>query len=211
MRDQMSDNSSARLTRLEEKRIIRAVQAGDQQAARVLIDQHKQRLFAFVWRLVSNHQDAEDICQEAFLKALSSIDSFDPTYRFSTWIFTIAYRLGLNHFRRRQKAPLNDLDLSCFESDTEPATAELAESEEARRLKKMVWEAVARLSGPQQAAITLFYRESISCKEIADIMSVPVATVKSHLHRARVKLRELLLPVCAGDANKLRILKAVAG
>ncbi len=195
-----------RLTRLEEQRLIRKIKRGDPEAMRVLIDHHQQRLLAFVWRVVPNQQDAEDVCQEALLKAMASIQSFDPTYRFSTWLFTIAYRLGLNTLRRRSKNIDGDMDFNMFASTTEPEPSDCLESEEARHLKDTVWSAVDRLSVAQRMAITLFYRESHSCQEIATVMDVPVATVKSHLHRARARLQELLEPALANDWQELRML-----
>ena len=195
-----------RLTRLEEQRLIRSIKRGDQEAMRVLIDHHQQRLFAFVWRVVPNQQDAEDVCQEALLKAMAAIQSFDPTYRFSTWLFTIAYRLGLNTLRRRNKNVDADMDFNMFASTTEPEPSDCLESEEARHLKDTVWSAVDRLSVAQRMAITLFYRESHSCQEIATVMDVPVATIKSHLHRARARLQELLEPALANDWQEIHML-----
>ena len=195
-----------RLTRLEEQRLIRSSKRGDQEAMRVLIDHHQQRLFAFVWRVVPNQQDAEDVCQEALLKAMAAIQSFDPTYRFSTWLFTIAYRLGLNTLRRRNKNVDADMDFNMFASTTEPEPSDCLESEEARHLKDTVWSAVDRLSVAQRMAITLFYRESHSCQEIATVMDVPVATIKSHLHRARARLQELLEPALANDWQEIHML-----
>ena len=104
-----------------------------------------------------------------------------------------------------------DLDLSGFAGDEETAPATLAESEEAHLLKNKVWEAVDSLSGQQRAAIILFYRENLSCQDIAEVMTVPVATVKSHLFRARNRLKEILEPVFAGDSSKLRIFSEAIG
>lgn len=206
-----NDRTVQRLSRLAEQSLICSVQRGDREAMRCLIEHYQQRLFAFVWRVVPNHQDAEDICQEALLKAISSIDSFDPTYRFSTWLFTIAYRVALNSLRRKNKVIDGEFDFNTFESTNEPPPAQSAQSDEARRLKEAVWAAVDRLGSAQRLAITLFYRECHSCQDIAAVMDVPVATVKSHLHRARAKLREMLEPTFADDWQKIRILgEAVA-
>lgn len=203
-----NNTAMGRLSRLDEQRLIESVKRGDRDAMRALIEQYQQRLFAFVWRVLPNQQDAEDVCQEALLKAITAIDSFDPTYRFSTWLFTIAYRLALNSLRRRHKQVDAEMDFNAFEGTAEPAPAEIAESEDARRLKDVVWQAVDRLSSTQRLAVTLFYRESHSCQEIALVMGMPVATVKSHLHRARAKLKDLLEPAFADDWQKLSILNA---
>ena len=202
--------TSKGLSRMAERRLIGRAQRGDREAMRELIDQHKDRLFAFILRTVRNHHDAEEVCQEAFLKAFRSLDSFDNQYRFSTWLFTIAYRVCLNSIRRRKDlAP--DLDLATLPMASVPADADSAQSEEARRLKAVVWEAVDRLSTAQRATVVLFYRQQMGCAEISEVLSLPVATVKSHLHRARARLKEILEPVVAEDFSRLRILTELAG
>jgi RNA polymerase sigma-70 factor (ECF subfamily) len=198
------------LDRRAEKRLIDRARRGDSHSMRELIDAHKDRLFAFVWRIIRNHHDAEEICQEAFLKAFASLDTFSPQYRFSTWLFTIAYRLCLNAMRRK-KALSGDVDFSGLSAGESTVVSVTAQSEEARRLKEIVWRSVDRLSPPQRAAIVLFYRHDQSCQEIAQVLQLPVATVKSHLHRARGRLKELLEPLVADDSSRLRILTELAG
>ena len=186
-----AEQSSSRLTRRIEKNLISKARKGCENAARQLVESHKDRLFAFVWRILRNHEDAEEICQEAFLRAFNSLDSFSPEYRFSTWLFTIGYRLCLNQIRRR-KLLTGEVDFGGL-AGREPDVAEqFVESEEARRLKSEIWEAVDRLSVPQRAAVLLFYREGMSCDQIAKTLDMPTATAKSHLHRARGKLRDSL-------------------
>lgn len=185
------ENTSARLTRRMEKRLVANARNGSEDAARVLVDAHKDRLHAFVWRILRDRDESEEICQEAFLRAFSSLDSFSSEYRFSTWLFTIAYRLCLNHIRRR-KSLTGDVDFSTLPSRDEDIAERIAESEEARRLKDIIWDAVDRLSVPQKAAVLLFYREGMSCEGIAQTLGIPMATAKSHLHRARGRLRDSL-------------------
>lgn len=185
------ENPSARLTRRMEKRLVANARNGSEDAARVLVDAHKDRLHAFVWRILRDRDESEEICQEAFLRAFSSLDSFSSEYRFSTWLFTIAYRLCLNHIRRR-KSLTGDVDFSTLPSRDEDIAERIAESEEARRLKDIIWDAVDRLSVPQKAAVLLFYREGMSCEGIAQTLGIPMATAKSHLHRARGRLRDSL-------------------
>lgn len=196
--------------RREEANLVRRACRGERGAMRALVDGHQQRLFAFVWRMVRNHHDAEELCQEAFLKAFAALNSFDPAYRFSTWLFTIAYRLTLNVARK--KRPLSaDLDFSALAGATEGADAGIAASEEARQLKGLVWEAVDELSPPQRAAVLLFYKQQLSCQEIAEVLETPVATVKSHLHRGRKRLRTLLEASLSDDTDRSRILGEWAG
>ncbi len=198
------------LSKRKERRLIEAARRGCQVSARELIDAHKDRLFAFVWRILRDHHDAEEICQEAFLRAFASLDSFSQEYRFSTWLFTIAYRLCLNLLRR--KPPLSgDIELSGFDAGQEGAGDQVANSEEAERLKDAVWSAVDKLSVHQRATVLLFYREGLGCEEIGEVLEMPVATVKSHLHRARMRLRETLTPQLSADWKALRFFGEAAG
>lgn len=181
-----------------EQALIKRVRSGDAVATRDLVDQHKDRLYAFIRRMVRHHHDAEEICQEAFLKAFGSLDSYSTDYRFSTWLFTIGYRVCLNWLRRK-KALTGELDFGAMPSPEAGDTALAIESEELALLKHSVWSAVDQLSAPQRASILLFYRHEMSCSEIAQVLALPVATVKSHLHRARARLRDVLEPLVSGE------------
>jgi RNA polymerase sigma-70 factor (ECF subfamily) len=194
---------SSILSKRKERRLITTAQNGCEDAARQLIEAHKERLFSFVWKILRDHHDAEEICQEAFLRAFSALDSFSQKYRFSTWLFTIAYRLCLNQLRR--KPPLSgDVEFSAFDDGQEDASELIANSEEAQRLKKVIWNSVDRLSVQQRATILLFYREGMACDEIGTVLEMPVATVKSHLHRARIRLREMLTPQLTAGWTAMR-------
>ncbi len=202
--------NAAPLDRNDEKQLILRARSGDRLALRELVDRHKDRLFAFIWRMVRHHHDAEEICQDAFLKAFASLDSFSTEFRFSTWLFTIGYRVCLNHLRRKKHGARDaEFDVESAESDND--NDGVWESEEAERLRTTVWQAVERLSPPQRAALLLFYRQNLSCHEIARVLEVPVATVKSHLHRARWRLRELLEPVTDAEIQEFRNRSASAG
>lgn len=203
-----AESGSGRLTRRTEKRLIAEARSGCEEAARALVEAHKDRLYAFVWRVLRDHEDAEEICQEAFLRAFSSLDSFSSDYRFSTWLFTIGYRLCLNHIRRR-KSLTGEVDFATLAGESRDVSEELAESEEARRLKDNIWEAVDQLSPPQRAAVLLYYREGMSCDEIATTLGMPTATAKSHLHRARGRLKESLGGLVE-DWTRVQALREVA-
>ena len=203
------DASDVRLTPLRERTLIENARGGCAESARLLIAAHQDRLNAFVWRIVRNRQDAEEICQDAFLWAFQSLASFDFSYRFSTWLFTIGYRLCLNTLRRRRDYT-GDIDLDTIgpkKSADGPASVadQVANSDEAVRLKKIIWESVDQLTPPQRATVLLFYREMLSCQEIGEILGMPAATVKSHLHRARSRLKDLLGVRLADDWSAVRL------
>ncbi|MGB0715251.1 MAG: RNA polymerase sigma factor [Phycisphaerae bacterium] len=197
------------LDKAAEAQLVARAKAGHADAVRTLVDLHKDRLFAFIWRMVRNHHDAEEICQDAFLKAVGSLQSFSTEYRFSTWLFTIGYRICLNRMRRR-KLFAGDVDVA---NVTELAETDdtVVQSEAAATLRTSVWDAVDRLSPPQRATVLLFYRHEMGCNEIARVLEIPVATVKSHLHRARNRLRELLSAMSEKDLEHFRNISGSAG
>lgn len=194
----------------EERLLVARAQSGDRASVRKLVDLHKDRLHSFIWRMVMNHHDAEEICQEAFLKAFSSLHTFSSEFRFSTWLFTIGYRVCLNRMRRR-RALSGDAEFASQSIAVSDGSADRLESEEVARVKEMVWSAVDRLSAPQRAAILLFYRHDQSCQDIARVLQLPLATVKSHLHRARAKLRELMEALSEKELSRLRNFSSLAG
>ncbi len=196
--------------RLDEQRRIARAKRGDRAALRELVDLHRDRLFAFIRRMIRNHHDAEELAQDAFLKAFASLDSFSTQYRFSTWLFTIAYRLSLNAIRRKHSLT-GEVDFDSVPHGDPGADATVAQSDEARYLKRVVWNAVDRLSPQQRATVLLFYQHERSCHDIAQVLELPVATVKSHLHRARARLKELLEPAVLDEPARLRILAGLAG
>ncbi len=192
------------MARDEERRLVERAKAGNADAFRQLVEAFKERLFAFVWRTVRDHHEAEDIAQAAFVKAYEALDTYDEQYAFSTWLFTIAHRLCLNHLRKR-RAVAGELDLARVTRAEPDPPRTLAGTEEARRLREVIWAAVAELSLPQRSAVLLFYREGKGCEEIGRVLEMPAVTVKSHLHRARAKLRDALSAELVDDWSALRL------
>lgn len=189
---------SGRLEPQDEQRLIKAAQTGCARSAQRLVESHQDRLHAFVWRMVRDGHDSEEVCQEAFLRAFAALASFDFSYRFSTWLFTIAYRLCLNRMRHKRDfagdVDFGNVSSSHLDGDDAPEDVgeSVANSDEARRLKDVIWETVDRLPTHQRATVMLFYREQMSCQQIAEVLDMPAATVKSHLHRARARMRGML-------------------
>ena len=193
------------MPRSEETRLINRAKRGSADAFRALVEAYKDRLFAFVWRMVRDHHEAEDLCQAAFVKAYEALDSYSEKYAFSTWLFTIGYRLCLNTLRRK-KAYCGEVDLARVGDAEEDAPRTLANSEAAHRLREAIWAAVEELKTPQKSSVLLFYREGKSCEEIGRVLNMPTVTVKSHLHRARAKLRAALSAELVEDWNSIDFL-----
>ncbi len=191
------------MARSEETRLVERARRGNAEAFRLLVETYKERLFAFIWRMVRDHHDAEDLTQAAFVRAYEALKTYSDRYAFSTWLFTIAYRLCLNYLRKR-KAYSGEVEFGWLRAGDEDATQTLANSEEARRLRRVIWNAVDQLKPAQRSAVLLFYREGKSCEEISQVLNIPTVTVKSHLHRARAKLREALSAELVEDWMSIR-------
>ena len=134
----MVADSGSTLDRDVERQLVARAQSGDGGATRELIDLHKDRLFAFIWRMIRHHHDAEEVCQDTFLKAFASLSSFSSEYRFSTWLFTIGYRVCLNRMRRKRPIT-SDLDLSLLPPADDVTPSDHATSEEAAELRSVLW------------------------------------------------------------------------
>lgn len=191
------------MARAAEAKLVVQARKGRPEAFRQLVETYQERLHAFIWRMIRNHHEAEDLCQAAFVKAYESLDSYSDKYAFSTWLFTIGYRLCLNHLRKRRPIA-TDIDDSRLGSSEEFDSAQVvANSEEAEHLREHIWEAVDELTPAQKACVLLFYREGQSCQQIGDALEMPAVTVKSHLHRAREKLGIKLQARLAGHLSLL--------
>lgn len=198
-----ADDLASPMARSDETRLVQRAKRGSADAFRQLVEAYKDRLHAFIWRMIRNHHEAEDITQSAFVKAYEALGSYDAKYAFSTWLFTIGYRLCLNHLRKR-KTVGTEVDFSRVDGHADDVAAAVANTEEARRLRNLIWSAVDELKPQQRAAVLLFYREGRSCEDIGQTLEIPAVTVKSHLHRARARLREVLSAELLGDRGDMR-------
>jgi RNA polymerase sigma-70 factor (ECF subfamily) len=205
--DETGNPTQVAMSQEEALRLIARAKCGHADAFRALVEAYKDRLFAFIWRMIRNHHEVEDICQAVFVKAYESLGSYSEKYAFSTWLFTIAYRMSVNSLRKRRSAAGN-LDFASIAHGEADVAETLASSEEARRLRSLIWQAVAELSAPQRSSVYLFYREGRSCEEIGSVLGMPAVTVKSHLHRAREKLRKKLCAELVDESVAFEFLNA---
>ncbi len=184
-----------------DQEVVVLARHGQQAAYRELVRRYERPIFALVFRMVRDRELAEDLAQETFVKALNAIESYRPEFKFSSWIFKIANNAAIDHLRRRELDTLS-LDGSPHAETPEAieATAlqigdrqETAlEEVEARELGGEIEAAIARLRPEYRSCILLRHVEGRPYEEIADILGLPLGTVKTYIHRARNELRELL-------------------
>jgi len=165
--------------------ISEALGGGDEEAYRGLLDMYKGRIFSFVYRIVRNYDDAEDITFDTFIRCFKSLSSFDRSRSFSTWLFSIAHNLTVD-FLRKNKQEYELLDERLPSKDD--LVKEYEENEQLRRIE----EALVKLPLIDREIVIFFYKEGKSYKEISEILNIPGTTIKTRLHRARKKLRDLI-------------------
>lgn len=180
--------------------MARAV-AGEEAAFRDLVRRYERPVFSLLYRMVRDRALAEDLAQETFIKVLNGIRSYNPQYKFSSWLFKIAHNAAIDHLRRRELETLS-LDGSPHATGGDarrtPALqlGDRGESPlhhvEARELGAAIEQAIARLRPEYRSCIVLRFVEGYSYEEIAEILDVPLGTVKTHIHRARNELRRYL-------------------
>lgn len=177
------------MTRQYERALLARAAAGDREAAGECIRAHQGPVYAYILRMSGRPELAEDVVQEAFVRVLSNLDRYDPRYRFSTWLFTIARRVYLNTQQRKRAHPSTDL-IGMIDSGETESRAERRDQTayEHTRLDR----AMRELTEVQREVLILFHQLDWPIALIAQHLDIPPGTVKSHLHRARERLRVLL-------------------
>ena len=169
--------------------IMRRIQRDDFTAFELLVDRYKDRLVNVLFRILNERNEAEDLVQETFLRVYQHRQDYDFTYCLSTWIYTIALNLAKNELRRKRKFKF----FSIFEmqengvelKDTKPGP---------QSLKMILDKAIVKLPLKYKTAFILRDVEQLSYEEVAQVLEVPLGTVKSRVNRARAILKDELRP-----------------
>lgn len=176
------------MERAEEQRVIRRARRGDRRAAEALVRAHQGSLYGYMLRMTGRADVAEEVVQEAFVRALSHLDRFDDRFRFSTWVFTIAKRLHVNAVQK--KSPL--FSSAAAEAGAGWSTDRPGEGVEIDERLGLVQEALMTVPEVQRAILVLFTQVGWPIRQIAQHLDLPEGTIKSHLHRTRRRVRELV-------------------
>lgn len=181
-----------------ELQLIERARTGDLAAYDELVQRHQERIYGTIYHMTSNHEDANDLAQETFIKAFQALKSFKGGSSFYTWVYRIAVNKTLNFLKQRknrQGMSLNDLD---FNAEHDPDLVALISHQTPRRdaalaeLQKKLNEAMAKLSDDHRLAVTLHDVQGVAHEEIAQIMGCNVGTVRSRLFYARQQLQGYL-------------------
>ncbi len=183
---------------LTDQEVVLLARAGQEAAYRELIRRYERPVFALLFRMVRDRELAEDLAQETFIKALNAIESYRPEFKFSSWIFKIANNAAIDHLRRRELDTLS-LDGSPHAETPEAMQATALQigvrqqspldAVEAKELGGSIEAAIGQLRPEYRACILLRHVEGRAYEEIAEILNLPLGTVKTYIHRARNELR----------------------
>jgi RNA polymerase sigma-70 factor, ECF subfamily len=172
---------------------VRRVQEGDTDSFEILVRRHEKAIFNLIYRLLGNYDEAAEVAQEVFLSAFKSIHQFRGEANFSTWL----YRIGLNHASTRRKSlytsqrryiPLDGTEVIA------DGTVDLVKNVEHKEIQQRVQQALNSLDPEDARIILLRDLQDVPYEDVAEMLDIPVGTVKSRLHRARQALRISLAP-----------------
>lgn len=196
------------MERGEELSLIRRAAAGDREAAGALIKAHQLSLYAYILRISGRRDRAEDVVQEAFVRVLTNLDRFDERFRFSTWLFTIARRVYLNMAEKKTPASSGDFMNDCAGHGGAPG-ASIEHRDTNTACRDALQAALMDLPTDQREVLVLFHQHEWPIWQIAERLSIPEGTVKSHLYRGRLRLREALERQRAASPAKFAWLEEV--
>ena len=177
------------------------VKQGDATAFTQLVNKYKQPMMNFAYRTLRDLTEAEDLAQNVFVQVYKSARRYEPSAKFSTWLFTIARNLCLNEIRRRARHPAESLDQTHAGADDQPLhqvedrrvvlpSEELLHGE----LDQKITDALAELPENQRTALLLCRQEELSYEEIAEVLGCSLSATKSLIHRGRETLKSKLKP-----------------
>jgi len=188
-------NSPAAMLEMD---LVKLARRGDLKAYDELVKRYQERIYATIYHMTSNHEDANDLAQESFIKAYAALKSFKGGSSFYTWLYRIAVNKTINFLKQRRNKihlSLNDMD---FNAEHDPDLMALISDKTPQRdinlseLQKKLNEALLKLSEPHRMVVVLHDVQGVSHEEIAEIVGCNIGTVRSRLFYARQQLQGFL-------------------
>jgi RNA polymerase sigma-70 factor (ECF subfamily) len=178
---------------LDDQQLVTASKRGDQDAFARLVQRYQRRIFNLVYRMLQHYEEASEITQETFLAAWQGLPSFRGDARFATWLYRIAYNCALKQLETRKRdralqAALQAEQALESEDNFDRASAQIDEREQ----QAFVQESLSHLPAKYRIVLILRHLQDMTYEEMAEILTMPVGTIKTHLFRARNLLKERL-------------------
>ena len=183
---------------MDEMVLVRRARHGDLEAYDELIRRYQERIYATIYHMTANHEDANDLAQEAFIKGFQALKSFKGGSSFYTWVYRIAVNKTINFLKQRKNKAQLSLDDIDFNAEHDPDLVALISEKTPRReiglteLQEKLNSAMQKLSEPHRLVVTLHDVQGLSHEEIAEIMGCNIGTVRSRLFYARQQLQAYL-------------------
>ena len=180
-------------TEQEEANLVAASKKGDQDSFAKLVQQHQRRVFNLVFRMLQQYEEANEVTQETFLAAWLGLPSFRGDARFSTWLYRIAYNCALKQLEQRKRDRAIQVELQTEEMVASSTQEQRVDAEiESRARQALVHEQLANLPAKYRIVLVLRHLQDMTYEEMAEILTMPIGTIKTHLFRARNLLKERL-------------------
>ncbi len=182
----------------EDRELVASAKQGDNKAFEALLRKYRKSVYYMLLKMIKNPDDAEDLTQEAFAKAFNSIDKFDATYAFSTWLFRIATNNCIDFIRKKRiqtvsiDQPMEGDDGSNIRFDVKDENLDPNQTMLKKQRKKYLNMAIERLPEKYRTLVELRYFRELSYEEVAKELEIPLGTVKAQLFRARELLSQEL-------------------
>lgn len=178
--------SEPSLSEISDVLLVARCRAGERAAFEVLITRHRDRVVSLAYQMLRDRDEAEDVAQDAFANAFAALGNFRGDAQFSTWLYRIAFNLCVH--RKRRTRPTETYEEVFHDGEVSAASGTAPPGEKALA-KLMVEETLAQLSPPLRAALILREMNDLSYEEIAQILHIPIGTVRSRLNEARRQFR----------------------
>jgi RNA polymerase sigma factor (sigma-70 family) len=173
---------------------IEQVLAGKINAFSYIVDRHKDKAYNLAFRICGNHEEAEEIAQDSFLKAYRSLQGFKMKSSFATWLYRIVYNTSVSHVRTRKQTVLS-LDDFPADSTNFIGNSSSEEEGETEYRSSLINFALQKLTEEERALISLYYYEEMSIEEISEVTGINKPNIKVKLFRARHKMSEIIKKV----------------
>lgn len=186
-------NAVLSFTEQEEANLVAASKKGDQDSFAQLVQQHQRRVFNLVFRMLQQYEEANEVTQETFLAAWLGLPSFRGDARFSTWLYRIAYNCALKQLEQRKRDKAIQMELQTEEMVASSTQEQRVNAEiESHARQALVQEQLANLPAKYRIVLVLRHLQDMTYEEMAEILTMPIGTIKTHLFRARNLLKERL-------------------
>ena len=175
------------MTNKNDQLYITKVINGDTNAFSYLIDSYSDMVFSLACKMLKNKEEAEEVCQDTFIKAFKNLNKFKGDSKFSTWLYRIAYHTALDHIKKNKNSnrtfEINEITFNQIKS-----VEDILQTIERKEREKVMNDCLLKLTEEERSIIWMFYYDELSLKEIIEVTQLSEANVKVKLHRARKRL-----------------------